>query len=178
MGKERGDLPESVTASYKILSEGLLLGFKNLSIPARMNRPTPLGCRSSSACFDALSAYELEVGGGKIVGSAQARRHGALLQHGSILNDLSVDLLFSVLRDDGQGGLERARQNFLNKATSIRHQTGAEKTWEELCNAFLRGFQEAFDAPLIETDLTPSEWELAHQLTEEKYGSISWTTRR
>jgi lipoate-protein ligase A len=48
--------------------------------------PTPP--RRSAACFAYRSAYELSVNGRKLGGSAQLRRHGVLLHHGSILLDV------------------------------------------------------------------------------------------
>ena len=45
------------------------------------------GRLSSAACFRDAAPGELTVGGRKVVGSAQCRRSGAVLQHGSILLD-------------------------------------------------------------------------------------------
>src|SRR3990172_2626112 len=39
--------------------------------------------RLNPAFFEVPSAYEITVGGKKLVGSAQLRRRGAILQHGS-----------------------------------------------------------------------------------------------
>ena len=180
MGKDSQDVPESVTQSYKILSEGLLLGLRYLGIDATMSRPDQSHGQmsTSGACFDALSSYELEVDGKKIVGSAQARRFGALLQHGSVMNDLSVDTLFDVLREEDSERKEEARKKFLQKATSIRHVTGSTKSWEELSSAFFRGFKEALGGDFHISPLTDGEISMARQLAEEKYGSPDWNMSR
>lgn len=180
MGKDSKELPESVTQSYKVLSEGLLLGLRYLDIPAAMSRPAQShGHKSTSgACFDALSSYELEVEGKKIVGSAQARRFGALLQHGSVMNDLSVDTLFDVLREDDPTRKEEARKDFLKKATSIKHVTGATMSWDKLSSAFFRGFDEALGETFSISPLTESELSMAKRLAKEKYGTDKWTMSR
>lgn len=48
---------------------------------------TPAGAPGLTPCFDVPSAGELTAGGRKLVGSAQWRESGAVLQHGSILVD-------------------------------------------------------------------------------------------
>jgi len=180
MGKNSREVPESVTQSYKILSKGLLLGLRYLGIPATMSKPARSNGQmsTSGACFDALSSYELEVGGKKIVGSAQARRFGAILQHGSVMNDLSVDTLFAVLREDDPKRKESAKERFLEKATSIRHVTGSAVSWEDLSSAFFRGFSEALGVTFFISSLTESELSMAMTLATEKYGSPGWNLSR
>lgn len=180
MGKDSNEVPESVTQSYRILSEGLLLGLRYLGIPAAMSGPAQSrgAAGTSGACFDALSSYELEVDGKKIVGSAQARRFGALLQHGSVMNDLSVDTLFAVLREDDPERKAEARERFLEKATSIRHVTGSAMDWEDLSSAFFRGFDEALGGSFHRSPLKESELSMARALATEKYGSPKWNLGR
>jgi lipoate-protein ligase A len=48
---------------------------------------TPGGCLPTANCFDTAAECDTLLGEGKLVGSAQARLGGALLQHGSILLD-------------------------------------------------------------------------------------------
>lgn len=180
LAREGSPLPESVSKSYRILSQGLLVGFDLLDIPVTFSKPPARGAKlgSSAACFDALSSYELEAQGKKIVGSAQARRFGAILQHGSILNDLSVDRLFATMKDSDFQRLARARESFLQKATSIRHVTGSTRPWEQLVDAFREGFRQGLCVDFEETDLSPSEWAMARQLEQEKYSTDDWNLRR
>ena len=59
---------------------------------ARSNgRPNPASSDPAGAvCFDEATDYEITVEGRKVIGSAQTRRGGGLLQQGSVL--LQVDL--------------------------------------------------------------------------------------
>ena len=53
----------------------------------------------SAACFEVPSAYEITVGGKKLIGSAQARRKEGVLQHGSL--PLVGDLA-RITKDEGE----------------------------------------------------------------------------
>lgn len=83
------NIPTSVTESYLFFSRAIVAGLQQLGVTAQMQQPEPqrrqIRSVSSAACFDAPSHYEITVGGRKLVGSAQVRRDGVLLQHGSIL---------------------------------------------------------------------------------------------
>lgn len=78
---------ERLRASYRRINAMLISALASLGVPimeaegARARRP------GGAACFAEPSAGELVVDGRKLVGSAQLRERGALLQHGSILLD-------------------------------------------------------------------------------------------
>src|ERR1700730_5264647 len=82
LGHDGGVLP-----SYYRLSLALQDGLRRLGVPAVLapesaaSGPTAHG----PVCFDRPSAHEILLHGRKLVGSAQMRRGGAILQHGSIL---------------------------------------------------------------------------------------------
>ena len=72
--------------SYARINRVLLDGLRRLGVDAALAAPagrTPVP--SLAPCFEAPAAGELVAGGRKLVGSAQWRDEGALLQHGSIL---------------------------------------------------------------------------------------------
>ena len=99
-------LPGGVVETYREISQGLLAGMAELGAPAELSggdrdprRADPDGFHT--ACFDTASAYELQIGGRKVAGSAQTRRDGVILQHGSILLDIDVPLLFRLMRLPG-----------------------------------------------------------------------------
>jgi lipoate-protein ligase A len=76
---------EDADDAYAFINDVLLDALAKLGVPARRATETssiPPGLRP---CFDAPSEHEIVVGDRKLVGSAQWRRGGALLQHGSIL---------------------------------------------------------------------------------------------
>ena len=73
-------MPSTITEAYRVISEGLLEGFKLLgfdayfAIPRSKEEREKLKQPRSAVCFDAPSWYELVVEGRKIAGSAQTRQ--------------------------------------------------------------------------------------------------------
>ena len=94
VSEEYPNMPKTVTEAYRVISEGLLEGFRSLgleayfAIPRSEEEKNSLKNPRSSVCFDAPSWYELVVEGRKIAGSAQTRQKGVILQHGSILLEI------------------------------------------------------------------------------------------
>ncbi|MFD2670587.1 lipoate--protein ligase family protein [Marinicrinis sediminis] len=181
-------IPKTVNEAYRVLSMGLLHGFRLLQLDAEMvnlsssDDKGKYAAASSAACFDSPSWYELVVEGRKIAGSAQTRQKGVVLQHGSILLDMDVDQLFSLLKFPSERVKERLMRSFNSKAVAIndiKSQIGQPPaTMAELRTAFRRGYEEGMGLQLTPSELTPYEMELAEQLASEKYGSTEWNRKR
>jgi lipoate-protein ligase A len=80
--------PATAGSAYHFINEVLLGGLSALGV--RASRASTAAAAGSlppgiRPCFDVPSAHEITVGDKKLVGSAQWRHDGALLQHGSIL---------------------------------------------------------------------------------------------
>src|SRR5216684_7091332 len=95
LGHDGGVLP-----SYYRLSLALQDGLQRLGVGSTL-APESAGGGSpvhGPVCFDRPSAYEILLQGRKLVGSAQMRRGGGILQHGSILIEPRIDRLRACLR--------------------------------------------------------------------------------
>ncbi|HEY0829149.1 MAG TPA: biotin/lipoate A/B protein ligase family protein [Bacilli bacterium] len=181
-------MPGGVTEAYRVLSEGLLLGFRDLGLQAEMVNLSADGDRDkfaaagSAACFDSPSWYELVVEGRKAAGSAQTRQKGVILQHGSILVELDMDLLFSLLRFPSDRVRDRLRRDFALKAVAINDIKRALNVplvgLAEVESAFTKGIAQGLDVVLEASELTAYEQELADTLVRDKYGSDTWNLRR
>ena len=78
---------ESLPASMRRINQWLLCALHRLGVPA-VEAEEPRSMRPEGAsCFALPAPGELTLAGRKLVGSAQVRHAGALLQHGSILLD-------------------------------------------------------------------------------------------
>jgi lipoate-protein ligase A len=177
-------MPSSVNESYRVLSLGLLEGFRELGLQAEMvsladeAEKKKWESMGSAACFDSPSWYELVVEGRKVVGSAQVRQQRTILQHGSILLDLDVELLFSVLTYSSERTRERMIRLFKEKAVSIKDLCGRSISYQEAERAFAIGFARGLGVELVESALTPEEVAEAERLVQEKYGTDSWNFRK
>ena len=165
LGPDGGVLP-----SYYRLSLALQDGLRRLGVPATL---APESAGSSAAhgpvCFDRPSAHEILLHGRKLVGSAQMRRGGGLLQHGSILIEPHMDKLLACLHQtDGERGLEEGVAGLaelgVTDVGSIASAVGA---------AFVAGF----GVRLVEAPLRPEEEEAVRALARSKYQSTRWTQR-
>ena len=95
--------PETLGATlrdaYERINEILVQGLRGLGAGAAIAKPAGRApIPSTSPCFEEPSAGELVLAGRKLVGSAQYREAGALLQHGSIIVEDDQPLVAALLR--------------------------------------------------------------------------------
>ncbi|MHB0886686.1 MAG: lipoate--protein ligase family protein [Bacillota bacterium] len=183
-------LPGSILETYRYLSRGLLAGFGLIGLradltnpPSRGGEPAAAGVApaphgSSAACFDAPSWYELTSGGKKIVGSAQTRKNGIILQHGAIILHLDLDKLIGTLRFPSDRVRDRVRETLVGKAGGIDEAAGRRIAPAELAEAMASGFTKELGLILVPGELTPEEQRLADELERTKYSQTSWNWRK
>ena len=177
------NMPSTVTEAYKIISQGLLEGFKNLgfetyfAIPRSKEERDKLKQPRSSVCFDAPSWYELVVEGRKIAGSAQTRQKGVILQHGSILQDIDIDDLFDMFKFKNERPKAKMKENFVQKAVAINDISNQHITLNEMENAFEAGFKKGLNIDFKPLELTEKQLEEVQEL-EDKYRSEAWMYRK
>jgi lipoate-protein ligase A len=130
-----------------------------------------------AVCFDAASAYELTANGKKLVGSAQARRGGAILQHGSILLDIDWEAWASVFSYASEAGRERALRKLPMRMTSLKEELRRDISPGEVAEALRAAFERTLEINLQPDTLDDEESLAARRLAKEKYGAEEWTTR-
>lgn len=176
-------MPESVTESYKILSNGLLYGFRNLglnaefSVPKTREEKESLTKFRSSVCFDTPSWYELVVEGRKIAGSAQTRKKGVILQHGSILLNVDIDHLFDMFKYGNARLKEKMKDAFKEKAVAINDISKKQYEVEQLYTPFKEGFEEGLNIHVEHYELTEEDISRLECLIE-KYRSRNWNFKK
>jgi len=184
VSEKHPQMPSSVTEAYKVISLGLLYGFQALGLKAEMvslaseEEKEKYSSPGSSACFDSPSWYELVVEGKKVAGSAQTRQKGVILQHGSILLDMDVELLFSLLKFPSDRVKQRMIDSFRQKAVTINDVSPTPVSLQEAVAAFRKGFASGLGIELVEQGLTDEEWKMAEQLARERYSTHEWNFRR
>lgn len=112
--------------------------------------------------------------GRKLIGAAQVRSGGGLLQHGSIPYRLDRELTARVLAPAGG----RRLRDRLQDSTVDLTELGAAPAPEMLAQAIGRALAEVLELKLKPGDLTQAELQRAYHLERSKYRSKEWTFRR
>ncbi|MGV3108150.1 lipoate--protein ligase family protein [Staphylococcus borealis] len=183
VSEEHPNMPSTVTEAYRVISEGLLEGFKLLgfeayfAIPRSKEEREKLKQPRSAVCFDAPSWYELVVEGRKIAGSAQTRQKGVILQHGSLLQDVDVDELFDMFTFKNDRLKHKMKKAFVDKAVAINDIADRHITIEEMEKAFEEGFKKGLNIEFKPLILSDKQMEEVKEL-EEKYRSDEWLYKK
>jgi lipoate-protein ligase A len=163
------DLPTATDlhSTYHWIGAALASGLKSLGAPVEMVPTRPSDPAAMPAfCFLRTGSYELEVGGRKIVGSAQRRRRGGFLQHGSVMLAADEACLRRVFPSD---------EDPLAGMTTLETVLGHRPSFDETADALARGFRAAHQVELRPGGLDAEESELVSTLTRDKYATPSWT---
>ncbi len=179
VSESQENMPRSVTEAYRVLSQGLLEGFKNLGIDAGFAIPEgKLGQTGSAVCFEEPSWYELIVDGKKAAGSAQTRKKGVILQHGSIPLEVDEKTLYDLFIYPNEKVKARAMRGFGSKAIAINDVVDQPKTMDDLRGAFKKGFEKGLDLELETLTLTDDQWTFIYELAKSKYENDEYTYSR
>ncbi len=129
-----------VDAIYSVLAGALIAGLARLGVEAAVARHDgPAG----PVCFAGQQGADLRVGDRKLCGSAQVRRRGAVLQHGSILlTRLPFDET-DVLRP--RPGVLAVTREQLRAATVTLEEVGAPTDARVVADALVEGFTSTLD---------------------------------
>jgi lipoyl(octanoyl) transferase len=117
------------------------------------SRPQP----AEPLCFHHFTSGDVVIGPHKIVGSAQRRQRGGLLQHGAILLEKSIHAL---------------------SLPGLLELTGRRLAVDEVCAAVAAEFTEETGWLLKETSLTPAQSERTRELAHAKYSQDRWNRKR
>lgn len=161
-----GSLGKSYALINRILLDGLLrLGVDASEAEGAGRTPRP----GDLPCFAAPVEGELITGGAKLVGSAQVREGGALLQHGSILVENDQAIISELLS-------RRSEELASPPAATLRDLLGRAPSIHEVALALfdaVRAFEDADAEPLDEADIRDAT--MQHL---ESYANELWTWRK
>ncbi|NUQ39058.1 MAG: lipoate--protein ligase family protein [Caldilineales bacterium] len=171
-------LAGAVLDAYHRISQGLALGLRRLGVDAvEAALPGPRsGSQPGPVCFETPSAYELCVAGRKIIGSAQSRRAGYVLQHGSLPLEGDITRLVDVLALPQEARAQQQAQ-LAARASTLAALMGRRVTFWEAAAALIDGLTTALEIDLQEGELSPAELALAQTLHTAQYTSTAWLHR-
>jgi lipoyl(octanoyl) transferase len=167
-----------VLEAYRRISDGLLLGLEALGVAAIQAVGQRGGNHTTTPiCFETPSEYEITVGGRKLVGSAQWRSRGGVLQHGSLplFGDLTRIVRYVVMEE---GEREEKRRRLLGRVVTLEEAAGRRFSFEDGVNALAAGLAQALNLDLVRGTLTDEERASAQALRQSRYVAQDWTAGR
>lgn len=170
-----------ILASYLTVGHALIRGLSYLGVTADLfplRRASLPADQASPLCFVTPSSYEVAVHGRKLIGSAQRRVHGAILQHGSLPLSLDREKLCSVLPPGKDRAVPRAAEaeEYRFHMTSLQEAGGRMYSHGEVIAALCRGFTEVWEVELTEGDLTAEERRARARLLRDKYHAAPFSS--
>jgi lipoate-protein ligase A len=152
------DITEVYTQIYAAITDALRL----LGIPADFSPGDQKNCPN------------LTVNTRKISGSAQTVKRNIVQQHGTLLLNVNLPLMFQLLRVNGIDQCSVAAQVAERKITSVQNELGHKVTAETAANALTQGFKAILKINLNPAQLTLYEQALAKKFYTSKYATANW----
>jgi lipoate-protein ligase A len=157
----------SLPESYRRISQALVEGLRGLGLSAGLAASTPPHyARSNLPCFSHPARDEIEVGGKKLVGSAQKRVGTRFLQHGSILLGDDTELLRRISRTSG----ESREFNMI----SLNHILDMRITFKQVVEQMVLGFAKSFKVKFEPKRFDACEKAAIRRIQKEHYENPSW----
>ena len=155
-----------IVPSYRRLSQPFQEALLDFGAPVA---PAPPSAHTDGSfyCFTTPGPSEITLAGRKILGSAQTRRRGVVLQHGSLIPGASPDLAgLSSAPSNGHPAPGPALLDFLSGGL------------RDLPAAIARRCAAAWSAHFENDNLSSAEIKLASCLARDKYSTPGWTKIR
>jgi len=156
-----GDLPRSydrIRDLFLRLGAGIIDGLERLGIRGEYRRKN-----------------DIEVSGRKIAGlGISFDRSGGVLFHASLLVDLDVPLMLSVLRTPFEKISDKAIATVAERITTVRRACGRAVPLDEVRALVREGYARALGVDLRQGDFTDAERAEIAELERERYGSAAW----
>lgn len=173
----------SLMDAYLRLSNALLNGLQRVGLNAdKAGGDVRAGPNVSAACFEVPSAYEITAYGRKLIGSAQSRRAGYVLQHGSLPLFGDIGRLIDVLAlpDDERA---RLRQELMARATTLSEAMGVSADdpsldFKHVAKAIIQGFSELLNLDFKPAQPSAAELRRTAELIREQYADAEWLAHR
>lgn len=173
-----------VMESYLRLSNALVRGLQQIGVAnvEKAAGTVRAGPDVSAACFEVPSAYEIVVDGRKLMGSAQSRRAGHVLQHGSLPLCGDITRLIDVLSLEA-GERERLRGELAQRACTLAQaldiaEDDLRLDFRTLALIFAGAFGVELNLDLRRSNLTPAEVRRSAELIRTQFAAAAWTEFR
>jgi lipoyl(octanoyl) transferase len=168
----RADGP--ILDAYRKLSQGLVAGLSLLGVQAEMKPASASGTHNlSAACFEVPSAYEVTAAGRKLIGSAQARPNGRVLQHGSLPLRGDIARVTRYLTFADEVARDQLTAQLRAHAATLAETARREISFDDAAEAMRQGFASSLNLTLEPGALSDRELALAGEIAAAKQQEMS-----
>ncbi|HOI77695.1 MAG TPA: biotin/lipoate A/B protein ligase family protein [Methanofastidiosum sp.] len=147
------NVPENILDSFEFLYGGIIIGLKKLNINVEFK---PLN--------------DLMLNSKKLSGSAQTRKFGVILQHGTLMYNTNIELMERILR------ISDKKIEIKKRVTTLTNE-GYNFEKQELIKSLKEGFEEIYGESK-EENVSKDELIIARKLSKEKYETKEWNNKR
>lgn len=159
----------AILDAYRRLSQGLVASLHLLGVPATMNPVAGAGVQNASAaCFEVPSAYEITIGQQKLIGSAQTRPAGRVLQHGSLPLRGDIARVVRYLWFQTEADQAQLAEHLRERATTLSDVLGRTVSFDEAAASMIQGFASALNLELVPGEPSSDELLAAERIAREK----------
>lgn len=155
------EIPKNIMDSYGRICGAVMKGLSNIGINSEYK---PIN--------------DIIADGKKISGNAQTRKMKTVLQHGTILMDVDVDKMFSILRVPNEKIRDKMISDVKQRVTSIKHVLNKKISFKDLSTEVKKGFEEEFKIKLVKGELTKEEIELSDKFERECFSDKNWNHKK
>jgi lipoate-protein ligase A len=152
-----GSAWQSRDACARCIHRVIAAALANLGVSTQLHVPANEPSFTGILCFRHATAGDLMIGSAKIVGSAQRKQRGALMQHGAIL---------------------LAQSPHTPALPGIRELTGHDLDVAALCAALRTAFVQGTGWELHDADWSLAERQRVDALVAAKYNRDAWNRKR
>lgn len=169
-----------ILQSYRHLSRGLLKALEILGVSANADKEygTPVSQQNRPVCFETPSNYEITVSGKKLIGSAQSRKMGGVLQHGTLPLVGDIARITKVLSYPDEKSRLEAQERVYTHACTLEGILHSRIPWEAAAHAMTSGFESALNVSINKSQLSDEELEKADELMRTKYTTREWNCKQ
>ena len=176
--KEEPRVQGGILESYEKLSEALLKGLQLMGLqPQRVKSYYQDQGELGPACFDGPSNFEIMMGQQKLLGSAQTRKKGVVLQHGTLPLYGDISRIANALYFDSMGQRQALDLRMRYRATTVLNSLGKQLSLDEAATFMRDGFATRLNLDFVESGLTEQELARMPQIRAERFANDDWTQR-
>ncbi len=173
----------NVLRSYAQISKALAKGFSLMGIEVNFEKgklSSEHQRKNANPCFSSSSRFELNYQRKKIVGSAQVRKNGVLLQHGSILLNFDQSKLAYIIPKISQKRKKKLAKYLKKKTIAINQVLKKNLDFNSAVEYLISGFKLSWvtDDFYFAESLSEEEIQISNNLIESKYLTEEWNKRK